>query len=347
MPDSDSGGVESLIMSENHRKPGENPGRMKILLFLAGLVVLLVLLNRLTMPEYCPPGFAATTTYASFYRMPRHSMNVVFLGASRAACSFDPAQLWLEHGIAAWNLGCDQQNLLVSYYWLQEALQSQNLQAVVLDSKLLFSYNQEEALNAAEECTRKGIDSMHWSPVKIEAVHDICRLDPKQTVTSYYCPLFRFHDRWRYLNENDFLYREKTANDTLKGFVPLDAVCGDTSYQPWMQADAGNVVPEAAVPVMQVYLDRIAALCREYGIRLILVSVPYIGGTPGRAHTARDYANNRGIEYYDFNGEDLYRTIGYDFPNDQADATHPNVHGAQKLTAFIGTLLAGPKNEEE
>jgi hypothetical protein len=38
----------------------------------------------------------------------------------------------------------------------------------------------------------------------------------------------------------------------------------------------------------------------------------------------------------------LHRSIRYDFPNDQADATHPNIHGAEKLSAFIGTLLAGP-----
>lgn len=334
-------------MSEDHRKFGENPDLIKIPLFLTGLVIFVVLLNRLVMPEYCPPGFAATTAYASFYQQPQNSVDVVFLGASRAACSFDPAQLRQEHGISAWNLGCDQQNLLVSYYWLKEAMRSQKLHAVVLESKLLFAYNTEEALNAAEECTRKGIDSMHWSPVKIAAIRDICRLDPKQTAISYYCPLFRFHDRWRYLGESDFLYREKTAEDTLKGFVPLDAICGDASYQTWTEAETETAVKEPAVPVMQIYLDRIADLCRENGTRLILINVPYIGGTPARARTIRDYADRRDIEYYDFNEESLHRSIRYDFPNDQADATHPNIHGAAKLSAFIGTLLAGPITKEE
>jgi hypothetical protein len=334
-------------MPEENRKTGVNSGCLKIPLFLAGLITLLFLLNDLTMPEYCPPGFAATTTYAAYYQQPENTVDVIILGASRAACSFDPTQLRQEHGISAWNLGCDQQNLLVSYYWLKEAMRSQKLHAVVVDCKLLFPYIQEEALNAAEECTRKGIDSMHWSPVKMAAIQDICRIDPKQTAVSYYCPLFRFHDRWRYLGENDFLYREKTAEDTLKGFVPLEAVCGDASYQTWTEAEAETAAEEPSVPVMQVYLDKINSFCRENGIRLILVNVPYIGGTPGRARTLQEYAESRSIEYYDFNEETLYRSIGYDFPNDQADATHPNIHGASKLSAFIGTLLAGPITKEE
>jgi hypothetical protein len=317
---------------------------LKPIVFLCGLALLLIGLNRLMLPEFCPPGIAATSSFTAFYQLPKDSIDVVFLGASRAACSFDPVQMERAYGIHAWNLGFDQQNLLVSYYWLKEALRIQSPSTVVLEVKLLFPYIESDALNSAEESTRKGIDNMHWSTVKQEVIEEICRIDPSQARISYYLPLYRFHDRWRYLDANDFTWRNKTKEYDRMGFVPFDFVNGDLPpFRPFTKESIDAAWREAPVPVMYDYLERLTALCREKDIRLILVNVPYPGGTPGKAKMVQQYAEQRGIAYYDFCGEDLYQAADYDFSVDQMDATHPNIRGAVKLTDFLGRVLKGDK----
>ena len=116
-------------------------------------LILLVLLfmrlaDRVLIPKYYYNNkWSTTATYHGFYEIKDDTVDVLFLGSSHAACAFNPQVLYNEYGITSYNLGCEQQNLLLSYYWLKEALRSQKPRAVVLDSYILFEYKAGEALN--------------------------------------------------------------------------------------------------------------------------------------------------------------------------------------------------------
>ncbi len=279
-----------------------------------------------------------TTTYLGFYEMDRNTIDVLFLGSSHAESAFIPQELYNDYGITSYNIGCEQQSLVLSYFWLKEALCYQKPKAVVLDCYLLFPYKEKEALNSRESCTRKAMDCMRWSAVKREAVRTICALDKNQSLLSYYFPNIRYHGRWTELSENDFTFGDMAKHFELKGYAPLTVSSGEKDYIPFEEGvDGGR---EDMVPLMREYLDRIADLCRREGISLILVKTPTTEHSAGRFYAAQSYAEEHGLPFYDFNEKRLYDEIAFNYEADNADADHPNLWGARKITDYIGAVLA-------
>ncbi len=178
---------------------------------------------------------------------------------------------------------------------------------------------------------------MRWSPVKWEAVHDICNYDKKQTLGSYYFPNIRYHARWKELEENDFISGEMAEHYELKGYAPLAQRRGNDGYVPLSPADSRDRVGMA--PLMREYLDRIVMLCRENGISLILTKMPDTDCNVSKYNTMSDYAQEQGIPYWDFNEESLYRASGFVHMEDMNDDWHVNLWGAKKISRCIAEKL--------
>lgn len=301
--------------------------------------VCLATLVKIFIPKYYyNTTWTTTATYQGFYEMEKDTVDVLFFGSSHAASAFNMQHLYNEYGITGYNLGCEQQNLLVSYYWLKEALRFQSPKAVVIDMFLLFGLNKEEPLNSAESCTRKAIDYMKWSPVKADAVKDICSIDKNQSALSYYLPNARFHTRWEELSEDDFT-GDLSSHYELKGFCPLMGKSAYTEYTPF---EAGTLADMAEpVKVMEDYLGRMIELCNTKGIEVILVKTPTREVNVGRYHAVKKIADEHGISYYDFNETQLYNKIKFDYPVDMHDNYgHTSISGSIKVTSFLGDLLA-------
>lgn len=313
---------------------------IKLAAFLAILGVVLGTVNRLLIPKYYyNSDWPTTSTYLDFYNMERNSVDVLFLGSSHCAAAFSPLELYREYNIRSYNLGCEQQNLLVSYYWLSEALRFQSPEYVFLDTFMLFPYNKNETLNSAEEATRKAMDIMKWSWVKAEAVYDICRLDTSQKLSSYLFPNERFHTRWKGLFEDDFTMRTIAEHETLMGFRPLDFNVDIEGYQTFGKISAAETEYEEMVPSMLVYLDKIVELCAKKNIRLVLVKTPTMFYSREAYNTVRMYALEHDLEYLDFNEEVLYAAAGLDFKVDSCDTDHVSVSGAKKVSDYLGEWL--------
>ena len=92
-------------------------------------------------------------------------------------------------------------------------------------------------------------------------------------------------------------------------------------------------------PLMREYLDKIAALCEENGIALILVKTPTTDATLGRYNTMAAYAEEHQLAYYDFNESALYEEVKYDFKVDNREWSHVNHWGALKITRKLGEVL--------
>lgn len=90
---------------------------------------------------------------------------------------------------------------------------------------------------------------------------------------------------------------------------------------------------------MREYLDKITALCQEKGIQLILVKTPSTTQNIGKYNTMRMYAEEHQLLFFDFNEQELYQEINYQFLADNADIGHGNLWGAKKVTAYLGKVL--------
>ncbi len=323
---------------------GTMRGHLKFAGKCAAFVCILCICIRLVYQVIVPKFFfddtwPTTTTYLGFYKMKEDTIDVLFLGSSHAVSSFIPQELYNGYGITSYNLACEQQSLVTSYFWLKEALSYQKPRAVVLDCHMLFRFRSKEALNSTEACTRKAMDCMRWSSVKREAVKTICELDKNQSLLSYYFPNIRYHTRWAKLQENDFVFGDMAKHNELKGYAPLTGGNEREDFTPFESGiDEGW---EDMLPLMREYLDHIVELCEQEKIALILVKTPTVGHSIGKFYAIQSYADEHGLPFFDFNERKLYDESGFCYMTDSVVDDHVNFRGARKITDYIGRMLAG------
>lgn len=303
------------------------------------LVTLLVHgINKIMIPKfYFDNTWPTTTGLKGFYKMEENTIDVIYLGSSHAATSYSPQAAYDYNGLKSYNLSCEQQNMLTSYYWLKEAYRFQKPKVVVLDTFMLYDSAPSEPLNSPESTTRKAIDTMKWSEVKWEAIHDIAEHDSKQSVSSYIFTNIRFHDRWKSLTEQDFEYPMLDKKFELKGYVPLSAQAGSEEYTPFVDYTVEE--NEKMLPLMNYYLDKIVELCKENNTKLILVKTPTLAWNTAKHKAVSEYALQNNLDFIDYNDSATLASTGFIFTEDMNDYGHPNIWGAEKLSIHMATLL--------
>lgn len=330
--------MQKILFMEDFKMRKYSVYFMQSIAFLMILVTSLYFINQILMPKYILKNstWPTTSSYNQFYKMNKDSIDVLFFGSSVAVNAFSPQEIYNSYGIRSYNLGSEQQSIFLSYFWLKEALRFQSPQVVVLDTRFLFELHPENPINTTEGLTRKCLDPMKWSAVKIEAVSNLCDLDQEQSELSYYLTNIRFHTRWANLKEHDMVGHEVQYSQ-LKGYGPIDEYGAKTykSYNP-----SGDTEARAnAHGVMMTYLDKTAELCREEGITLVLVSLPGNAMNDGVNNLLSAYAQSNQIDYYNLCETKMYNSIGAELPRENMIG-HENLWGSIKMSRFIGNLLS-------
>lgn len=310
---------------------------IRSIVFLLILTASLFYINKAFQPKYILMNskWPTTSSYNQFYDMKENSVDVLFLGSSVAVNGFSPQEIYNEYGIRSYNLSSEQQSMFLSYYWLKEALRFQDPKVVVLDTRFLFDIHPEYVINTSESLVRKCLDPMRWSPVKREAVHALCELDPQQSEMSYYLTNIRFHTRWSLLTEQDIVKSESQYSE-LKGFSPIETY-GPKNFETY--SSAGDTSTKMDVPqIMQTYFDKIVELCKVEGIRLVLVSLPGNKMNDAYNNTLTQYANEHDLDYYNMCETDTYNAIGAELPR-ECVVGHENLWGSVKMSQYVGNLL--------
>lgn len=309
----------------------------KVCIFLCILWLLLYTYFHIITPKFLyNDSWPTTTTYLGFYEMEKNSIDVLFFGSSHCAAAFIPQEIYDKYGIRSYNLSCEQQNMITSYYWLKEALRFQKPKAVVLDCLMLFDYKTQEPLNSVEACTRKAFDPMKWSSVKVEAVHTIGKEDENQSEISYYLPNIRYHSRWMDLSSNDFTKGNKHYE--LKGFAPQYQCGGGSELNLFLEESTKET--EKTNELMQKYFDEFVRLCKENQIECLLVKTPYHAESVQKYNTIKAYASKWGLLFEDMNEQTVWDKIGLAAEEDMSDSAHSNIWGARKMSVYVGDILS-------
>ncbi|MDD5853176.1 MAG: hypothetical protein PUD03_03635 [Lachnospiraceae bacterium] len=327
-------------------KPFTKAIAVRAVAFCLILILMTIYLTRLLTPKFVfeNSSWPSTSTFTQFYQMEDRTIDVLFLGSSSMSTACIPQYIYDNYGITSYNLATTEQTLITSYYWLKEALRYQHPSVVCLDNQMLFTFYADEKLNFKEPGQRKDFDRMRWSKVKVEAVNDFCRLDPEQSRLSYYFPLVRYHDRFKELTRLDFDYNISK----LYGFAPLVGSLhedGEADFVPLKDLQ-NAAIPDTEqseqaeiLPLMQEYMDKIIALCRENDIQLVLVTTVSPMQTQTRHDHASEYAAANNLPYLDFNTEALYNRTGMDYFTDCYDTRHMTVSGAEKISDYLAEFL--------
>ena len=311
---------------------------LRCLIFALILLTILSSLNRILEPKYYlkDRSWPATPVYRGFYEMEPDSVDVLILGSSVSMNNLAPQKLYDDYGIRSCNLSCEQQNALVSYYWLKEALRWQTPKLVIFEPLFLQEMHPDYAVNSSTRLTTIPLLAMRWSSVKLEAIRDVCARDPAQHVMNYFFTNKLYHDRWNNLTASDFVYNETLA-PRLFGWAPGKEE--PSKQSPVFRRDDGAEL-YALRPDMVEYLGRMVELCRACGIRFVMLKFPQrIINVEGIDRAYRQLAEEYGIDYYNFGEEELYQRLNADLTRDRVD-NHGNILGNLKNTALAGALLS-------
>ena len=287
----------------------------------------LFLLNKLLMPKYMSDIYEGALVAEYYAAQKDHALLVI--GDCEAYENISPITLWEEHGITSYIRGSAQQLIWQSYYLLEDAFRYEKPQTVMF-SVLAMKYGvpQSEAYN------RLTLDGMRLTTSKIKAVN--ASKTKGESLASYLFPLFRYHDRWRELNQEDVLYMFDRRGVSHNGFMMRCDVKPVTSLP--TPAKLGDY---ALSENCWAYLDKMRKLCERHGAELILFKapVPYPYWYPQWDAQVSDYAARYGLLY--INALDDMEAIGIDMATDTYDGgLHLNLWGAEKFSRYLGAVLS-------
>ena len=259
------------------------------------------LLNALFMPKYMsdiPEG----ALIAEYYRE-ETGHDVVFIGDCEVYENFSPDLLWREYGVTSYIRGSAQQLIWQSYYLMEETLNCETPKVVVFNVlSMKYGEPQSEAYN------RLNLDGMKLSGQKLAAVR--ASMTEEESLLSYLFPLLRYHSRWNELKGEDLRYL------THRDIVSDSGYLMNVQVRPAEHVPAGRPLGDYSfAPVCWDYLDKMAALCEEKGVRLVLIKAPslYPYWYGQWEEQIEDYAARRGLSYINF--LELTDEIGLDFTN--------------------------------
>lgn len=255
--------------------------------------------------------------------------DVIFIGDCEVYENIDPVVLWSEYGISSYVRGSPQQLIWTSYYIMKETMKYEMPKVFVFNIlSMKYGEPQNEAYN------RISLDGMRNGIDKLESV--LVSMTEEETAVSYLFPILRFHDRWKNLKSEDWLYAFKsTPRLSCEGYLMRTDVKG-TDFFP-----KGQLLPNYDFSdVCWEYLDKMVKLCRDNAITLVLMKAPSI--IPYWYKEWDDqiiaYAEKNGLLY--INAIDELDNIGINYQTDTYDAgLHLNIYGAEKLSRYLGNIL--------
>ncbi len=297
-----------------------------VLIFLCLLVGGFWLVQKILMPKYIDDIIEGRLI--SEYYDNAGGNDVIFIGDCVVYENISPITRWEEYGITSYIRGSSQQLIWQSYYLLEETL-TYEIPDVVVFNVLAMKYNEPQS----EAYNRLTLDGMRWSLSKWNSV--LASMTEEEDWITYLFPLLRYHSRWSELTTEDFTDLFITKKSFHQGYLMRVDVRPVTSYP--------TVVPLADYQFGETayeYLDKIVALCEEYGIKLVLIKAPSISPYwyDEWEEQMETYAKEHDLLYINF--LELIDEVGIDFSTDTYDnGLHLNLSGAEKLSSYFGAIL--------
>lgn len=270
----------------------------------------------------------------AFYEQPADSVDVLVLGSSHAYVDINPAILYEQQGIAAYDLCASMQPMWNTYYTLREALEYQSPELIVLDL-----YRMVDEFDYAKESKMiKSTFGMRPTRNKLEAIRASLPAERQQEAWMYFLEFPCYHNRYAEVTWADFSWK-KPYDASYRGNITLDEVT------PMELADLSHVTEKTPVTEKtREYFEKILALAQERDIPVLLILTPYCMNEDDKKvflsvedMIAQQQRTNDKITYLDFN--QCYDQIGLDPATDFADYDHLNRSGMEKFSRYLAKEL--------
>lgn len=262
----------------------------------------------------------------SFYKQKKNTVDVIFLGSSQVYCNINTGVLWDEYGMAAYDLGGAEMPSWNAYYYLKEALKTQEPKLVVVE---LATYALQPFDIQYHAWIKDNNYGMKWNHNRIDALKVSTT---EAEFNDYLFPVGVMHSRYNDLEKNDFVDENNTIN--YKGFDPRETIC------PCDEPDIFNVTGQSEVNEKHLdYYYKIIDLCQTENIPIAIIKAPYCVTSEEQMvyNTLFAIAEEKNIPCIDFNK--LYKEMNFDFSSDMADPNHTNQMGNYKYSKYLGQKI--------
>lgn len=299
----------------------------KVVAFILIMSICLLGVQQLLMPKYVT-NIQEGSMIEEYYHSEKNH-DVLVIGNCQVYENISPVTMWEEYGITSYVRGSADQYIWQSYYILEDTLRYETPKVVMVDVQSMM----EKKSEAEEPYNRMTIDGMRWSVAKVNAIN--ASMTEGETFISYLLPLARYHSRWSELTSEDFKYYLNKPKVTTNGYL--------------MRVGVKPVTTKPRVPVLadgtfdannMNYLQKMSDLCKEKGIKLVLIKAPSIFPYwyDEYEQQIEDFAKKNELLY--INSLEANDDIGIDYSTDTYDTgLHLNVQGAEKFSKYLGRVL--------
>ena len=263
--------------------------------------------------------------YGNFFAE-KQGFDVFFMGTSRVLDGVQPMELWRDYGITSYNMGNNSENLEMTKWVLDIAMDTHKPKAALID----VYYVDRKVTDAwAFSFRHLFLDEIPLSRKKIECVRATL---PKSEWTEFLMPFSLYHGRWE---------------EILSGKTEEQVICRPFAMGAELRAQREtptiSFVRTQAMNTQEMEgkesLRRIAALCRENGIEPVFMAIPAPISEQEQmnVNSVQLIADELGVPF--INMLDVEGLV--DFDNDCYDGLgHLNPDGASKVTAYLGQWLS-------
>lgn len=270
----------------------------------------------------------------SFYefntKVNNNTVDVLCVGSSHMYCGINPVQLWEDYGIAAYDLAAGSQGIWFSYFYIKEAMKTQNPKVVVLDAYTVPTRVEYFPPKARANFLNMPLSNDKWKALEVAE-------DEEKWDTFWRFPVT--HTRYNLLKKNDFNPWGNMDNSFLGYHYESRIV----PYEPGKVLDVKYVTETSTISEKaETYLRKTIELCQKEGVQVILMNAPWPDITKERQEQY-NYVQQIADEYEIpfFNGCLLNEEVGMDYTVDSmGDWGHLNYSGVTKWTRYIGDYLS-------
>ena len=277
------------------------------------------------------PYWGTTTNQSeTFYALPEDSIDVMTVGSSSLLVCVSPLVMWESRGITSYSRCTSVQAPLITYFNVAEGLEYQTPEVVIIGTMFLFDeYDVDTEENEAR--LRATLDTRRLSKQKLETMQAIVQKSDYQTFGEYLFPLIRHHAQWASINESSF---EREHHYT-RGYLPV--------YKLEVLEDQRNMTPvdqpKAVNEDSAYYYRKAIEACLEKGCDVLLLTAPRANWTYDQYLAIQQLADEYGVDYLDFNLDEVWDAAGVDVQTDFYNNTHINTYGAVKTSQYLADYL--------
>lgn len=283
-------------------------------------------MQQLVMPKYMDDILEGA--FIGEYYEETSGHDVLFVGDCEVYENFSPVALWQDYGITSYIRGSAQQLIWQSYYLLEDTLKYETPKVVVYNVQSMV-HNEPQR----EEYNRMTLDGMRWSKSKIDSIK--ASMTEEEQFLDYVFPILRYHGRITGLQKSDFKYYFQKRKVTHNGYyMRIDTM----PYEEPMEEEEPDDYRFGTNAC--TYLNKLAGLCEEKGIQLVLVKAPSLSPVwyDEYEQQIKDYAAAHNLLYINY--LKLADKLGINYETDTYDGgLHMNLYGAEKLSAHLGKTL--------